>query len=248
MVGLIWFALVSGLLAYLPGGIKRVNYGKPVTVATRAIDEPLSNSNDIRHVGVGNSFRNDNFLISIYEPSGLLLPEALNTNEKCIHNECVSISNVSLHFHTSKQVSDPIACLTLPCSLRSSISINRTWEVSKKSSLKRKELEILFSRFLNLPLPKQLFSRSIVYKVQSPSVYILYFKPVSWIINGKYMKKLLTKTVESHFTVYLPSVLNETYLNGAFDVVDLCIRNSAYHPIKLTKCQCFEVINSFFYP
>ncbi|KAJ9064607.1 hypothetical protein DSO57_1028778 [Entomophthora muscae] len=56
---------------------------------------------------------------------------------------------------TSKKVSDPITCLALPCSLRSNIAINRTWEVLDLAQFKRDDLELIFSKFLNLPLPKQ---------------------------------------------------------------------------------------------
>ncbi|KAJ9089031.1 hypothetical protein DSO57_1012415 [Entomophthora muscae] len=246
MVGLIWFALLSDLLAYLPGGIKRVNYNKPVTVV-RVKDEALSTSNVIQHVKAGNSFRNDKFLTSIYEPSGLLLPKALNTTGKCIHNECVSISNVSLHFHTSTQVSDPIACLILPCSI-STIAINRTWEALNKSQFKRDDVKLIFSKFLKLALPKQLFSPSIVYEAKTPSVYILYFKPVSWIIKGKYVKKYHKKVLSCDFNVDLPLIRKDSYINGAFGMADLCTRDPASRPTTTSEYYKLKPINTFFCP
>ncbi|KAJ9089033.1 hypothetical protein DSO57_1016973 [Entomophthora muscae] len=246
MVGLLWFALASDLLAYLPGGIKRVNYNKPVTVV-RVKDTTFSNSSDIQHVTAGNSFRNDNFLISIYEPSGLLLPEALNTTGKCIHNECVSISNVSLHFHTSTQVAGPIACLILPCSI-STIAINRTWEALNKSQFKRDDVKLIFSKFLKFALPKQLFSPSIVYEAKTPSVYILYFKPISWIINGKYVKKIDSKEVVDYFTVDLPLIRKDSYIDGAFGVADLCTRDPASRPTTTSEYYKFKPINHCFCP
>ncbi|KAJ9057312.1 hypothetical protein DSO57_1023973 [Entomophthora muscae] len=221
MVGLIWLAVASGLLAYLPGGLKRVNYNKPGQLS-------------------------DNFLTSIYKPSELLLPEALNTKERCIHNECVSIDSVTLHFHTSKKVSDPIACLALPCSLRSNIAINRTWEALDLAQFKRDDLELIFSKFLNLHLPKQAAVPSIAYEATTPSVYLLYCKPISWIVKGKYVKRYHKKAISRDFKVDLPLMQNDSYTNGAFGVADLCARDPASRPTTTAENHKVEDITTFY--
>ncbi|KAJ9066739.1 hypothetical protein DSO57_1006666 [Entomophthora muscae] len=162
----------------------------------------------------------------------LLPPGVLSLDKKtCTKNsvDCLQVNDIYFYFHSSVQASDPVHCsASRPCFVHNDVDISHSWQVASPGKLTNKEWATILKRKLNIPLLKNLMPPELTHPGKNGSVFLLWFKPISWVVEGIYQTRVLNETVKNPFRAQFP-LISSNHLNGLYGTIDLCT-NNLEHP------------------
>ncbi|KAJ9063776.1 hypothetical protein DSO57_1037386 [Entomophthora muscae] len=163
--------------------------------------------------------------------------------------ECLVIKKNYFYIHKEEPVSDPVFCsYDELCYVENEIPVVRSLRVLSSGQVEDYEWERIFIRFLGIHA--SFYSLPwIVHRVDQASIFVLWFKPISWVVEGRYSKTINNLTESSPFRAEFP-LGTQNRLNGIFGVTDLCSSTPVprLSDIKGEEYVKFLAVASFFCP
>lgn len=205
----------------------------------------------IQHVAPASGFWADTRMDGRREPTDFLphaaLPE-VKTIVVGMQKHCMHVRDKHMLLHRSVLLSGPSSCSTeIDCYVKTDRGLKRTWQVSAPNPLPRAMWAEVAANFFQLALPGFKSEPQLALQVNGTSVYALWFKPFSWVVEGTYQKLVGANLTSYPFRLTVPLYVGDR-LNGIYGATDVCREESLPQPASPASTEYSQnsAVRSFF--